>query len=151
MKGHTHMASGIVLALIILLFGNINKELIIGLSFFLFAVVFADIDEFHSFIGRRFRIVSLIFDHRGFFHSIFGLVLFSALVWSILGWYYALFFAAGYFLHLFQDAFTKAGIRPFIYGLRINGSLRVGSFLENMHFAFLLVLIIGLIIKIFFF
>lgn len=78
-----------------------------------------DIDEPHSFIGRRTRGISdfihLIFKHRGITHSIFFVALIG-LITIPLGSKWDLGVAATYltigcFLHILEDSFSKSGVK----------------------------------------
>lgn len=78
-----------------------------------------DIDEPHSYIGRRTRgisdLIHLIFKHRGITHSIFfvGLINFSLIA---LGTKFgfateATYLTLGSFLHILEDSFSKSGVK----------------------------------------
>jgi inner membrane protein len=138
LKGKTHFSFAIFFLLIVSLFADLNLIFFISSVFLLFGTMFADIDEVNSFLGKKIKIIGYIFDHRGFFHSIFSLMLFFVFMILFFGYYYALFFAIGYLLHLLLDSFTKEGIKPFIFGLRISGDIKVGSIIENIIYLFLI-------------
>lgn len=87
---------------------------------------FPDIDEPHSWIGRRTWIVSDIihhlFGHRGITHSLIGLLVISlgtVLLTTVfnINMMVGKYFILGYALHLLEDSFSKSGVawfRPFI-------------------------------------
>lgn len=81
-----------------------------------FGALIADIDEQHSWIGRRTRGVSdlmnMVFGHRGITHSLLGLVLvlipiLFAVGMTPLSFTNGMCIFAGYFLHLVEDSFSK--------------------------------------------
>lgn len=134
MKGKTHFIFAFLFLLIVLLFSQINFDFLYLSLFLLVGTMFVDIDHIDSYFGRNFKFIGYIFDHRGFFHSIFALILFSLFFHAFFGLYYATFFAIGYFLHLFFDSLTKEGIKPFLYGIKFKGYIKVGSITENLLF-----------------
>ncbi|MGE0793135.1 MAG: metal-dependent hydrolase [Candidatus Woesearchaeota archaeon] len=152
MKGITHILMGISIYLFLMVFIDLFKSY---LFFFLFmlGVLFPDIDETHSILGKKFKLIGWIFNHRGFFHSIFSLILFSS-IFIIFNFYAGLFFALGYSSHIIEDMLTKKGIKPFMFGLNINGPIKVGSPSEFIISLIFLILVIILIVfwslKIFF-
>jgi len=71
-----------------------------------------DIDTSTSALGRRLPFVSLVTGgHRGWTHSLAGLVLFSFPLLFIFGKDVAAAFAAGYLSHLLLDMLNPAGVR----------------------------------------
>ncbi len=109
-----------------------------------------DIDEGNSKIckwsGPLGRLVAKTFPHRGFIHS---LLFFSILYFTIdyfVNRYYATALIIGYFAHITGDGISLSGLRIF-YPLRfkIKGPLRVGSTLEHIIVACLLVWIVHLL------
>ena len=125
--------------LIFILFFDFNI-----LNFFvtLFGTMFVDIDSATSFLGKKFKIVSFLFGHRKFFHSIFSALFFSLLIYLV-NTTLAMFFFIGYMSHLFMDSLTKKGIKLF-YPLNysIKGFIKVGGILEYILFFVMLCLII---------
>lgn len=129
--------------LIFVFFFNFN---VLNFLILLFGTMFVDIDSTTSFLGRKFKIISFLFGHRKFFHSIFSAVFFSILLYLI-NYNFAKFFFIGYVSHLFLDSLTKKGIKLF-YPLNysIKGFIKVGSFLEYVLFFILLCLVIIVLI-----
>jgi membrane-bound metal-dependent hydrolase YbcI (DUF457 family) len=76
---------------------------------FLIGSVFPDCDHKRAPMGR-FLPLWLLFPHRGFTHTLFGLVLFSSLL-ALYYWKWGIIFACGYFLHLAMDSGTPMGIK----------------------------------------
>lgn len=121
-----------------------NKYLF--LTFLLFFSLLPDVDYYNSKIGGKIKpisyVLNFIFKHRGLFHSlVIPLVIFLMLyILSI-----ELAFAAliGYLSHLFLDCFNPKGIMPFYPFSRkkIRGFIKTGSWLENLLFVGILVLV----------
>ncbi|MCG8701131.1 MAG: metal-dependent hydrolase, partial [Bacteroidales bacterium] len=71
----------------------------------LFGLGVVDLDSGKSVFGRRFRIFSWLFRHRGCLHSLFFGLIFSCLVGSFNLWLgFGVF--VGFCSHLVMDAFT---------------------------------------------
>lgn len=86
--------------------GNFSVGFILlGLSLFLIGSLLPDIDSKNSTLGKYFH---LPLKHRGFTHQIYPILLISlsALFFNKAFAYLAL----GYFIHLFLDSFSTAGI-----------------------------------------
>jgi len=105
-------------------YGDISLDFITGFyTTLIFGVVFPDIDEPESWIGRRTIIISniikFIFGHRGFTHTliftilllIIGLIYIDIYIGLNSKMIYMLYgFVAGVFLHIIGDAHTKGGV-----------------------------------------
>lgn len=135
----THLAFGFLISLLSLRIFNIKFPLLFILLVTIFSAL-PDIDHPKSKIGRKFFFIStpisLVFRHRGFFHSIFpAIILFLLLNYFNLG-FLALAVAIGYISHLFGDAITKEGINFLhpISTLRIQGPMTTGATLEAFIF-----------------
>jgi len=143
---HTHVLLGIITFLLLQNYLPGNKYLLLLLI--LMGSIIPDIDEHKSkavqlsgFIGK---IVSFFAKHRGIFHSF----LLPFVVCGILSWLwsfpYALAFFSGYLIHLLADALTPMGI-PILYPFsewKLRGPIRVGTWMEWLLLALLVVLII---------
>lgn len=70
--------------------------------------LFPDADHKHAPAGKIFPLW-LVFTHRGFTHTIWGLVIFSGVV-SIFNNAWAASFAFGYLTHLLLDSLTPSGV-----------------------------------------
>jgi inner membrane protein len=146
----THLAFGLLIALISLKFLNI-KNLILFIFIVGFSSIIVDIDYRKSKIGKKTKILSyffnFVFRHRGFFHTIyipFIIYLLSITVnYDTIG----LAFLLGYLSHLLLDALTISGIKPFspLFKVKIDGFIRTGSFFENLFFVLILILDIYLV------
>ena len=128
----THVAFGILLGVVTYtVFAPTQPFLFMALV--LLGSMLPDIDHPNSVIGKRVKIVSFLFEHRGFFHSLFALVLFGSIgVLAFPGTGAALGIALGYFSHLLIDSITKEGIMTFhpLMHWRIRGIVRTGHSLE---------------------
>ena len=107
----THLAFGALLGLAFLPHVN-NKWIFIPIV--LFCSLLPDIDSMHSYLGKNliFRPLQWFVKHRDFLHS-FTFAIIIALIFAFYFPIIALPFFLGYSGHLFMDAITKEGIRPF--------------------------------------
>lgn len=142
MMWKTHLAFGGLIGLLLI---PILKpySIILFLSIILFASLLPDIDHPDSKVGRKVKIIGFLFKHRGFFHSIFGVALFTIpFIYFKLN-IIAIPILIGYCSHLLGDLITLEGITPF-YPLQINvkGFLKVNSWTETGLFFLLLILIV---------
>lgn len=166
----THLIFALFIYLILAKYLAFSKSfwilLIVGIGSLL-----PDIDSSQSFINRTFKIskvFALTSKHRGFWHSIFGLILVATLTYLIclflhLSFSFVLAISIGYFLHLAADALTVSGIKPLwkISNFEIKGFFKTSSILEMILFFILLFLslyllkpewfnnLIGFLIKLF--
>jgi len=150
MLARTHMAIGILAALIVVPFLALEQKLLfVGLA--ALGSLLPDVDHQGSLINRLFpvtKIAAHFFKHRGFFHSIFPpLILWGvtrASAYALIGQALVL----GYVTHLFSDSFTKWGVN-YLYPLsqfRIMGFIQVGSWVETTLFFVVLLLILFIIL-----
>lgn len=139
MLGRTHFLSGLVLGLP--LFIALEKPFSLDITVFLLFLLgslFPDIDESKSFLGRYVPLLSRIFKHRGFFHSVFSLLIFSFLFSIIFNRFLVgVAFAAGFLLHLLQDILTKKGVELYPFRICLRGPFAVGGLFENVLFVLL--------------
>lgn len=139
----THLAFGFLIGLISLKIFSVSYPYLFVFLVTIFSSL-PDIDHPKSKIGRKFFFISwpisLIFRHRGFFHSIFpALILFLLLSYFNLN-FLALAVAIGYLSHLLGDAITKEGIN-FLHPLstfKIQGPISTGATLEMLLFILIL-------------
>lgn len=150
MLGRTHIAIGILCALLVLPFVSVPSKLVFVVLAALGALL-PDVDHENSKINKMVPITRLIpklFKHRGFFHSIFPPV---ALM--LVGWYFNEQFvfyslAFGYVTHLFSDGLTKMGVNylhPFSTW-HMRGPVETGTLFET---AILIGVIVGIGLKLF--
>lgn len=150
MMWFTHVVFALLVSLISLkFFSPSSPELYIVLV--CLGSILPDIDAPHSIINNQLKITKiapLLFQHRGFFHSIFPVITIYAVLASI-GWTgTALALSLGYFSHIVSDAFTVKGINIIhpIPGLRISGFMETGSVTEWIMFSVLVISTISLLI-----
>ncbi len=147
---YNHILLGIISFLIFKDFFVGGNE-ILFFFFVLLGSILPDIDgeskvnRWSGFVGI---IVKKISKHRGFFHSVFFFLFLSVVMNLFLGNYFAWGLLIGYFSHLFGDAITRMGVRPFypLSYFKIKGPLKVGSFMEEI---ILLVLFCVVLLKVF--
>lgn len=146
MMYYTHAAFGLLLSLLYINFFSAENQVIFLLVVLLFSL-FPDIDESKSKIGRNNRIVSktinFIFGHRGLFHTVWiPVLLFLILILFNVKAVIGIAVLIGYLPHLFLDAITRHGIRPFypLYNKRINGFIKTNSILEKVFFLIVIAL-----------
>ena len=142
MMGRTHLAFAFLLGIVFENVVSVGNE-VLFLAIVMVAALIPDVDNADSKLGRYVKLISKIFEHRGYFHSVFlillGLFFFNAF------WFIA--FALGVVSHLILDSMTLQGITP-LYPLkmRISGFIRTGSFMENIFFV--LIVVVGLYVMV---
>jgi len=109
-----------------------------------FGSILPDIDSPSSFINSRFllgigRTVAKFSAHRGFWHSIFGLLPFLIAGFFLALWLnfsaiYILALSLGYMLHLAADSFNVSGIKWLWKSGHIRGPIRTGGVFEQVFF-----------------
>lgn len=138
----THIMFGVFLAVLALFLFKIDQPL----WFFgavLFGSIFVDIDESHSFFGRRVKPLSWFIQntlgHRGVFHSLLMATIIAFIWYYFLGIIIALGFLLGYVGHLLMDGITQGGVRIFFpfSKYQIRGFFRTGGFAEMIFFVLL--------------
>jgi membrane-bound metal-dependent hydrolase YbcI (DUF457 family) len=72
--------------------------------------LFPDTDIKYSKLGK-FIPLWLLFNHRGFTHTLPAMVLFSLPIGMFYSWKWCALFACGYLLHLAMDSSTPMGIK----------------------------------------
>lgn len=147
MMYRTHLVFGILLGLAFLNMFNIPSPWL-----FIFVIMVGaslpDIDMHKSKVGGLMKpfsfLINLFLGHRGLIHSLLMAFLMYFLFWALFGLNYAAAIFIGYSSHLFLDAFTPKGIRPF-WPLRakLNGMIKSGGILEiGLFFLFLVAIIL---------
>ena len=145
----THLLFGLFLALVFLPL-VINKLVFVPIV--LLCSLLPDIDCTQSLLGKYkiFRPLQWFVKHRTFFHSM-SLSIIVALIFAFYIPVLALPFFLGYSGHLFADAITIEGIRPWWpYKNEIKGKIRTGGKIETIVFYVLVALDIGLIARMIF-
>lgn len=134
MMGRTHLAIGLLIALLLLPLLN-PSSLWLYLGLVLLGALLPDVDHEGSMINHFLPItrwVPFFFKHRGFFHSLFPPIIMA----GIALWYGApaigLYLCIGYLSHLLSDAMTRSGVR-FLHPLsdiKLSGFVSTGGIIE---------------------
>ncbi|WP_391120127.1 metal-dependent hydrolase [Psychrobacillus sp. L3] len=141
MTGNTHIVGGIAASLAFAQISNDNPVLLVGAG--VIGALIPDICHGGSIIGRKFSIVSKVvtgvFGHRSFTHSLVFLFLIGALLHTLLtndsiiaG------ILVGMVSHFILDMATKNGIKllfPLKITVRFPITTRTGGAVENLVFA----------------
>ena len=117
----------------------VPQNQILYIALILFASLLPDIDHPDSAIGKKVKIVAFLFEHRGFFHSIFALILLTLPFMALKLEYIAWPLGIGYLSHILADALTLQGIM-FLHPLlrwKIKGFIKSGGFIEKILFLIL--------------
>jgi inner membrane protein len=149
MEGKTHIVGGIAAGAVYLnLGGSVEKEVLFFGSLALGALI-PDIDHTGSSIGRKIpmldNLVSALFGHRAFTHSLLFLFL-AFFLFTQTSWPEAIEFGIwlGMFSHMILDMLTKKGIKffwPFKINVGLPGGITTGSSIEQGFFTLLIVYI----------
>lgn len=136
----THLAFGFLIGLFAIQWLHPANQVL----FFILVLIGAllpDIDHPKSKLGKYFKPIGWLFEHRGFFHSIFMLIILSLVIVYFFNWFYASAIAIGFFSHLVSDAITVQGIMPFhpLSKVRIRGFVETNSTIETVLFLALVV------------
>ncbi len=130
----THLAFGFLIGLL-----SINylapRNQVLFMALCLFGSLLPDIDHPRSKVGRHVRIIGVLFEHRGFFHSGFAVAGLIALFFFLSRLnVYALGLIVGYASHILIDMTTKEGIMLLhpLSKFRITGIVRTGASLEYL-------------------
>ena len=145
MMFRTHLALGFLVGLLSLKILDTNHPVLFVFLVTLFSSL-PDIDHPKSKIGRKLFFISwpisLVFKHRGFFHSIFPPLILFFVFNSLNISFLAFSIALGYISHLIGDSLTKEGIN-FLHPIstfKIKGIISTGKLLETMIFLLIIVL-----------
>ncbi len=154
----THLMFGIfILALLYTLFPSLFSSYnlfsqIIFCVILLTSTSLPDIDTKDSKISRKIPIlpslISLFTIHRGIIHSIYPIILISAILYPYSS-FYTLAFIIGYLSHLVLDALTIQGVNflhPFAQ-FHLKGFIKTGSILELILFITLIAITLFLAVS----
>ena len=143
MMFRTHIAVGFLIGLFLLQILNpFNQILFIFLM--LLGAALPDIDHPESKIGSKIKVVGFLFEHRGFFHSLFAVLLLYLLLLHYIDsasvGVYIFAITAGYLSHVVTDSITKEGIMPFhpISKFRVSGFIKTGRITEYVFLVIIL-------------
>lgn len=150
MMYHTHLAFGLLSALLALAFIHpANKYVFIAIV--VFVALLPDIDHDNSKINSKIpglKVVSKVFGHRGLLHSIW----IPIALWLIMDiGFHSVYGSAvfiGYLSHLVSDGLTKMGINMIypLSQLRIQGFIETGGVAEYLVFFFVCISCVILIL-----
>ena len=128
----THAAFAILLGLLAVKMLVLPVQPLVFIAIMLLGSLMPDIDSGTSLIGKRFKLGSLFFKHRGMVHSIIFMTGFSIAVFLVTkNIYYFLAFAMGYFSHLVMDSMTPTGIMFWWPGkARVRGSINTTGLID---------------------
>ncbi len=138
MLAKTHVAFGILAGLITLRYTSVSNELLF-IALVILGVFLPDIDHPESRVNNSLKvtkIIPLLFGHRGFFHSIFAVILIFAGLWYWQGFIYGFGVSIGYLSHLISDALTVSGVgflNPLAH-YKIRGPVQTGTIMETLVF-----------------
>ncbi|MEM4719509.1 MAG: metal-dependent hydrolase [Candidatus Pacearchaeota archaeon] len=122
--------------------------------FFMFAVLFVDIDSKESKMGKIliFRPLQFFLEHRGIFHSLFFCFAFSFLFYFLAGKSAAIGFFLGFLSHLILDCLTLQGVMLFwpLSKKRVKGFFKTNGIFEWFLFSLFLFLDTVIVTAIFF-
>ena len=142
----THLAFSFLICLYVIDFLKIKNQILFMLVLLFFSI-FPDIDESSSKISKKLRpfsYMAALMGHRNIFHTLYLPVAIAGTLFILNLKILSLAVLIGYMLHLILDMTTKQGIN-LLYPLtkqRIRGFIKVGSFVENIIFIVLIILII---------
>lgn len=143
----THILFALFFYLLFIKIFSLNVSLVFA-AILCFGSILPDIDSPSSYVNAKYlfgigKTISAFSKHRGFWHSIFGMLIFLAISFAAVCFLKAPFvfvFALpiGYMLHLAADSFNISGIKWFWKRGRISGPIRTGSVFEQLFFIILL-------------
>ena len=142
----THLAFSFLIGLYIIDFLKIKNQ-ILFIIILLFFSIFPDIDESSSKVSKKlkpFSYLTNILGHRNILHTIYFPLAISLILLLFNLKEISIAVLIGYLLHLLLDAATKKGIALF-YPLnkkRIKGYIKTGSFIENIIFILLVIIVV---------
>ncbi|MEM4153055.1 MAG: metal-dependent hydrolase [Candidatus Pacearchaeota archaeon] len=157
MMFRTHMLFALFFYILFIKIFSMQFSLIFA-AIMAFGSILPDIDSPSSFVNRKYlfgigKNIAAFSEHRGFFHSIFGILIFATLsIISIhllkLPLIYSVALPLGYFMHLAADSLNVSGIKWLWKSnkLHIKWKIKTGSISEQLFFIFLLILTIYIII-----
>jgi len=143
----THIVFAIFLYLLLTSIFHIPKNFYVALIVALGSLL-PDIDSGKSYINRKMKFGKLIAyasKHRGFWHSVFGLLfifILSLILFSLIKKpFFSLYLSLGYFSHLIADSLTLTGIKPLwkLSKFEIKGKIKTSGFFEYILFFLLLI------------
>ncbi len=157
MMFRTHILFALFFYLLFIKIFSIQVSLIF-IGILAFGAILPDVDSPSSFVNRKYLFgigkgISLFSEHRGFFHSIYG-ILITAVVSIIFVYFvkasfiYTLALPLGYFMHLAADSLNVSGIKWFwkTEKLHLKGPIKTGSIFEQLFFFVFLIATVYILI-----
>ncbi len=145
----THIVFALFCYLLLAIIFGLEKEFY-ALLVLAISALLPDIDSASSYINNKFKlgkVIALTTKHRGFWHSVFGLlaiIVITAIIFYLIDVNLALCFyvAFGYLMHLLADSLTISGIKPFwrYSDFELKWKIKTNSIFEYVLFFILLVL-----------
>jgi len=131
--------------LVALLLIKIEPSVTLAIAAMMGAIL-PDIDLPTSKIGKKVKIGYLL-EHRGFFHSLFAPILFSAIIYMFFRKEIAIAFFFGYLSHIVLDALNYKGIMPFapLNRWKIKGFVKSGGVIDFVLFVIIVAVDITLL------
>ena len=143
----THIIFAIFLYLLLSTIFHFQKNFFI-LFLISFGSLFPDIDSGKSYINKKIKfgkLVAMTSRHRGFWHSIFGFLLFfffSSILFMLINRHIFTFYLGfGYLTHLIADSLTLSGIKPLwkFSNFELKWKIKTSGFFEYLLFFLLLI------------
>ncbi len=124
----THLAFGFLVGLLGIKYIHPSNQ-ILFMALCMFGAALPDIDHPKSVVGRKVKIVAMLFEHRGFWHSLFVLIPLLVVSLYFVSRINAYALLLGYVSHLAIDCLTYEGIMPLhpLSRFRIKGIMRTGA------------------------
>jgi len=155
MMFRTHILFALFFYILAIQLFSLNFSIIFAVIL-VFGAILPDVDSPTSFVNKNYLFgigkgIALFSEHRGFFHSVFGALIFFTLGLIIIFFLkvsiiFAIALALGYLLHLAADSLTVSGIKWFWKSGHIKGPIRTGSIFEQLFFVGLIIITAYLII-----
>ncbi|MFC1691525.1 metal-dependent hydrolase [Nanoarchaeota archaeon] len=132
----THIAIGFLAGIITVPIFN-PDNIILYIILVLFSSLLPDIDHPQAKIGQHFKFIGYLFEHRGFFHSVFFVALvgmISYMIFGMTGMAYAL--VIGTLSHIAADTLNHKGIKLLhpVLPFQIKGIMKTGGVGEYIVF-----------------
>ena len=140
MMFYTHVAAALLATIFFVQVYSDNP--ILYTLLIMFGTILPDIDHPNSKLGKRFKWVGWLFQHRGIFHSIIPPAILGYCVYVFVDEKSMYAFLVGYFIHLLLDGMTRKGIMPFfpINKSLIRGRIKTKGLVEHIFFFVLLMI-----------
>lgn len=139
MRFDTHIAFGLLLFLITDYYLSLDYK-VIYLGLFVLLSLLPDIDKHTSFLGKKMKIISFIFEkmfkHRGIFHSLWA----GAVLYIILDRFGYGLAAIGYMGHVVLDMLNKKGVRLLWPFIKVRGIFVYGKIGDTVLFYIFVIL-----------